>query len=94
MATQMAQYQNILQMQKMTEALTTMNTTSQKLSATSMIGKTVAYTDSTSNQTATGKVDSVEFTDTDVLLNIGSTQVSLASVTGVSDGSVTNGGSS
>ena len=52
-----------------------------------MIGKTIDYMDSTTQQTVQGKVDSVEFTSTDVLLNIGNTQVSLADVTGVNSGS-------
>jgi flagellar basal-body rod modification protein FlgD len=93
MANQMAQYQNILELEKMSKALTTMNTTNQKLSATTMIGKTISYTDSTSKETVYGKVDSVEFSDTDVLLNIGTKQIALADVIGVSDGSVSNGGS-
>jgi flagellar basal-body rod modification protein FlgD len=93
MANQMAQYQNILELEKMSKALTTMNTTNQKLSATTMIGKMISYTDSTSKETVHGKVDSVEFSDTDVLLNIGTKQIALADVIGVSDGSVSNGGS-
>ena len=87
MASQMAQMQTVLQLQKMSTAITTLNTTNQKLSATSMIGKTIDYMDSTTQQTVQGKVDSVEFTSTDVLLNIGNTQVSLADVTGVNSGS-------
>jgi flagellar basal-body rod modification protein FlgD len=87
MANQMAQMETVLELQKMATAVTTLNTTNQKLSATSMIGKTIAYTDSTSQATAQGKVDSVEFSDTDVLLNIGTTQVSLSDVLGVANGS-------
>jgi flagellar basal-body rod modification protein FlgD len=93
MASQMASYQNILELEKMSTALTTMNTTNQKLSGASMIGKMISYTDSAS-KTQQGKVDSVEFSGADVLLNIGKKQIALSDVTGVSDGSVTNGGSS
>ena len=87
MANQMAQMETVLELQKMATAVTTLNSTNQKLSATSMIGKTIAYTDATTKATTTGKVDSVEFSDTDVLLNIGTTQVSLSDVLGVSNGS-------
>jgi len=93
MANQMASYQNILELEKMSTALTTLNSTNQKLSGASMIGKSVFYTDSTSQKTVTGMVDSVEFSGADVLLNIGTTQVSMADVIGVADGTVSNGGS-
>jgi flagellar basal-body rod modification protein FlgD len=86
MANQMAQMETVLELQKMTSAITTLNSTNQKLSAASMIGKTINFTDSNA-QALQGKVDSVEYTDTDVLLNIGTTQVPFASVIGVSNGS-------
>jgi flagellar basal-body rod modification protein FlgD len=87
MASQMAQMETVLQLEKMTSSVTTLNTTNQKLSATTMIGKTVDYLDSTTQKTVQGKVDSVEFSDTDILLNIGKTQISLSDITGVSAGS-------
>ena len=77
----------------MSTALTSLNSTNQKLSGASMIGKSVFYTDSTSQKTVSGTVDSVEFSGADVMLNIGTKQVSMADVIGVADGTVSNGGS-
>jgi flagellar basal-body rod modification protein FlgD len=87
MAAQMAQMQTVLELEQMATAVTSLNSSSQKLSAASMIGKTIQFTDSATQQTLQGKVDSVDFTDTDVLLNIGNTQVALSNVVGVSNGS-------
>ena len=86
MANQMAQMATISQLEALSTAMTSLSSSDQKLSATSMLDKMVTYSDS-NGTSVQGKVKSVIFSGNDVMLDLGTSQISLSDVTNVSDGS-------
>jgi flagellar hook assembly protein FlgD len=63
---------------------------SQKLSATTYLGKTITYTDTTSGSSTQGTVDSIIFDGSDIYFDLGTTSgssIPLSDVTNVSNGS-------
>jgi flagellar basal-body rod modification protein FlgD len=87
MANQMVQMESALEMQTMTTAITTLTTTEQKISGTAMLGKEVAYTNS-SGSTVTGQVQAVVISGSDVYLDLdNSIEINFSDVTAITSGS-------
>ena len=80
---QSATLSQVQSMQTMTSSLTSLLTTSQAQTATSMVGKTVTFVD-TAGTSHTGLVSAASALSTSPVLTVGEWTVPLGSVTGVS----------
>ncbi len=81
---QTAQLTMVQSMQTMQQEMTSMTGVSSEQAAVSMLGKNVTATDSNGNP-LTGSVSAVNMTSTGPLLTVGSQQIPLASITGITN---------
>lgn len=79
---QTAQFTTVEKLTTMADQTTAALTLQRDLGAAGMVGRTVSYTAADGSQ-AQGAVDSVRFTDTGPVLEVGSVEVPLDSVLGV-----------
>jgi flagellar basal-body rod modification protein FlgD len=90
MVSQTAQLASMEQMTALNATSTSTNTTQMQATATSMLGKSISWTDS-NGLAKSGTVTAVAFSGTDKpKLTVGSSTVSLADVTGVSTSTSTS----
>jgi flagellar basal-body rod modification protein FlgD len=84
MVQQMTELNSLQELQKISLALKSMSKTNDFMSATGLVGKTVTYLDGDEKE-QTGTVDSISINGDNVLLNVGSAEVSLSQIVSVTN---------